>query len=576
MPKGTSTVTQTTNPWAGQQPYLRDMFGRAQTAMNMSPTVLFSAPGFESVTDYQRDRGTPPAPQVDADGNPIPIMGGGGGANPWANMNLGGGDFFNSGDFGLGNYSFPNYGTGGGGPNIGGMPSGGGAPIVVDAPTLAGVNPNQREGIALMDAYARRNLGLGADTSLVQARLMDMMNNSALTSTLGAGQGQFQDPTQMLMGANQGFTDLDFLQGANALGTDITTIAGGRPGYDDYGAGSQISQLAQLAPDYTAGFGQSVQGATAPITRQLMEEAIPALLSEQALTGGTSSRHAISGENVMQDYSNAIGDAVARQALQLEGLKGQTFGQLAGIGGSDVADLRNLLGADYRTLVGEGGSAFRQRQDLTTGYETAGQQQQSQERMQQYQLQVQQQMAQQQIAAQAYEQAMQRALTGQEHGLTRDELALRNRALAMQAGGMIPGMEGQGWELGQQGIASLMGIGDTERAWTQEEVQDALNRFQMNLQAPWTGIDNYSSVIQGLGGGYGTQETVGPSGAPSTFTTGLQGAIGGAGLGYLGASTFGPLAAGGTAAGATGLTALGVAAPWLLGGAALGGLLGII
>lgn len=42
MAKGDQKVTQNTAPWPGQTPYLSDIFGRAQTAANQTPTTPYS------------------------------------------------------------------------------------------------------------------------------------------------------------------------------------------------------------------------------------------------------------------------------------------------------------------------------------------------------------------------------------------------------------------------------------------------------------------------------------------------------------------------------------------------------
>src|SRR5690606_34682209 len=100
----------------------------------------------------------------------------------------------------------------------------------------------------------------------------------------------------------------------------------------------------------------------------------------------------------------------------------------------------------------------------------------------------------------------------------------------------------------------LAGIGRENQMNSQAQLDEALRLWQMNQSAPWVGLDNYANVVQG-GPAFSSQTQSG--GAPGWATGGL----GGAALGALAGNVMG---------GATGWSL----APWALGGAGVGGLLG--
>lgn len=93
-------------------------------------------------------------------------------------------------------------------------------------------------------------------------------------------------------------------------------------------------------------------------------------------------------------------------------------------------------------------------------------------------------------------------------------------------------------------IQQLMNVGGMTEDQTQRLMDDAFTRFNFQQQAPWDALSNYSNVVYGLPGGYGTTRNTAGSG--SRLAGGAGGAMAGAGLGQaLGASALGPWAIGG-------------------------------
>jgi hypothetical protein len=79
----------------------------------------------------------------------------------------------------------------------------------------------------------------------------------------------------------------------------------------------------------------------------------------------------------------------------------------------------------------------------------------------------------------------------------------------------------------QQLAPSLLGqVGDTQRALEQEGVSEQLQRFQMAQQAPFAGLFELASILQGGNLGTVGSQTVG--GGPSSTALGITGALGGA------------------------------------------------
>lgn len=117
----------------------------------------------------------------------------------------------------------------------------------------------------------------------------------------------------------------------------------------------------------------------------------------------------------------------------------------------------------------------------------------------------------------------------------------------------------QGMQLEQMPGQLMESVGYSRRAMDDAMLKQAWDLWQANQNVPWTGLDKYSAIIQG---GYpGGQSSV-TSPSAGTGTRVFQGALGGAGLGALGANAIGGL---------TGTDLI----PYALAGLGVGGLGGI-
>ena len=136
--------------------------------------------------------------------------------------------------------------------------------------------------------------------------------------------------------------------------------------------------------------------------------------------------------------------------------------------------------------------------------------------------------------------------------------ATRRRRVSarLRAGALAPSL----YNMDYNDINAMLGVGGMIEDQGRAILGDEIDRFNYNQNLPYMNLNQYANVIQGMPGGYGTTTTSAPRGGA------LQGAMGGA---MLGAGLPGML-------GPAGLGMMAAAPPmwpFLLGGAALGGLL---
>jgi hypothetical protein len=81
------------------------------------------------------------------------------------------------------------------------------------------------------------------------------------------------------------------------------------------------------------------------------------------------------------------------------------------------------------------------------------------------------------------------------------------------------------------GAQALLGLGSMEEGQAQQQIQDQINRWNFNQQAPWSTLGQYSGIIGGLGNLGGSTTSTMP-----TTSNPLMGAVGGASAG----SALGP------------------------------------
>lgn len=112
-------------------------------------------------------------------------------------------------------------------------------------------------------------------------------------------------------------------------------------------------------------------------------------------------------------------------------------------------------------------------------------------------------------------------------------------ALALQEGGTNAGLSG----------ANLLGqAGSQEQAWQQAALDANLQKYQINQAAPWSGINELSSILNAGGYNQQTQTTTQKTGAMENIMKGVAGAAGLAGTlmtGGAGAGLMGLLGGGG-------------------------------
>ncbi len=147
------------------------------------------------------------------------------------------------------------------------------------------------------------------------------------------------------------------------------------------------------------------------------------------------------------------------------------------------------------------------------------------------------------IYAPAYESAMNRDVQRRELGAT-----IGGRAAAMAP--QLQGME-------QRNIQNMLTAGQITQGQAQSMIDANRQQFQEQQMAPWQGLGQYASIIQGMPGGYGTTT------APGGSSGGLFGALGGASAGAGLAQALGPAGA------------VGMANPYMAPLAIGGGLMGL-
>lgn len=108
----------------------------------------------------------------------------------------------------------------------------------------------------------------------------------------------------------------------------------------------------------------------------------------------------------------------------------------------------------------------------------------------------------------------------------------QERQRQMQA----PAMAQAGTSLSLMPSDIMSAAGAEQRGWSQEGINEEMNKYQQALAAPWQAVNPYAALLQGLPFGQsGTQATTGQPGIwtnqPSTGASMLSGAMGGASMG---------------------------------------------
>ena len=127
-----------------------------------------------------------------------------------------------------------------------------------------------------------------------------------------------------------------------------------------------------------------------------------------------------------------------------------------------------------------------------------------------------------------------------------------------------PGLEAAGYQMSLAPGQTMLQAGNQQQQFEQQPIDAALARYNLDVAAPYAGLDRYSSILGGGGGAgaaagsrTGTETT-----APNTYGNTLSGGVGGAALGGLagyylsGASNPLDFLSSGTGIGSIGLGAL--------------------
>lgn len=309
---GTSTNTvQNADPWTGVQPYLLDLFGRAQRANRGTPRGFFQmGPGYEStMIGAQKGYSTKPA------------------GSDTKTINLGQ----------FGSATVPAGATGAsGGDQWEELPT-------ITADTYAGPTKEQKDIQNAIWNHAWNQYGqLGQPTQQAVGALTGLLNQAP------AGQGMFDVSSLPQL-------NLDKSPSYSALA----------PNYSQFTTGSELTKLLPLKPDYSQQFQSTVEGVTKPLTYNFVNNVMPALQSAQALTGGSSSRHRLQGLDALKTYSDSIGEAVARKGLDLSGLDASNFSALTGAAASEAAGQRGVRSSDYGVTASQMGQDYRANSQIT-------------------------------------------------------------------------------------------------------------------------------------------------------------------------------------------------------------------
>lgn len=96
---------------------------------------------------------------------------------------------------------------------------------------------------------------------------------------------------------------------------------------------------------------------------------------------------------------------------------------------------------------------------------------------------------------------------------------------------LAPQLVGQGVGMQTQGLGLQASAGDQHQGWQQDKLNEALQKYQMSVEAPWQGIKNYSAIIGGAIPGSTVGSNISTLPRQSTISGLAGGAMGGAAMG---------------------------------------------
>lgn len=330
------------------------------------------------------------------------------------------------------------------------------------------------------------------------------MSAAPQTQTLGPQRAQQFDNTALDRSGNLG--------GVNAVSQGVQQLAGDSPNV----------QGGNLEAAINAGID--------PIQRRLQEDILPQFRSQLVGNGAfDNSRAGFTGDRIVEENFLRPANEVAQGLIyqdysQRLGNEQANYQQRTDIGASAAENFANRQLQDQSDLRG---------QELTQGL------QRNQFNLQDWQQR--QQLAANDISAVNNYGNQQFSLENQ---IMQQDLAQQRAQYPqllqqeLQTALAMPQLGASAYQLGMQPGQTVSAIGAEQQGWNQGFLNEALQQFQLQNQIPFTNLDSYSNIIQGQP--FINQSTTQTSPGPSQGGQAVQGALGGAGLGF---SLGGPLGA---------------------------------
>lgn len=482
---GSQTSTQKSEPWSGQQPYLKDLFRSAQGLYNQGPqefypgsTVAPFAPQQQQAMDMMTNRALSGSPQEQAFGSYLQSQLGQQNLDPSMMVNP----------------AMQAAGGVGAGQNLM-MQAGSGNPYMGSAANaLSGMTGYGGLGESRAYAGDPRMGALPASEQYVNQMLQSSGGNFGdYADQIGGRLGGVSDAArQSLAQTSQGgylgsnpYLDQMFDTAAGRAGEAFNEqtmpgIAAMFGGAGRTGGGIQQETVQNAARQ----FGRDLQGMAADIYSPAYESERDRMTQAASQLGGldvSEGQLGLGGMNLAGDLYG--GDQQRR--LGAANLGGDLFGQYnqADLGranlGSDLYLGGRQLGQQAATNLGNLGSQFGQLQ-LGAGQGLGN--------------------------------------LGMQGVNAMGDLYGNIAQNQFRAGSLVPSYSG----LEYGNMDRLMGVGNQIQGQAQDLIGGNMQRWGFNQQAPWDALNNYASVIHGLPGGYGTQTSTQPTGSK------LGGAVGGA------------------------------------------------
>jgi hypothetical protein len=526
----TQVVQQDSKPWEGQQPYLFDLWNKAQDASNKTNRNMFQGDLFAGPTGAQQE----------------------------ANR-------------GLVDLS----------KRLQGQQNPGQLAQNVISQQATGANA-QRQG-------SRINLGGPLQQQAFQPTAAPAQTQVQGTEIQNRPQASYQNFAAQSAGPAQ---DVAFQQQALAPTGQYGSAAD---------TGAAIEQVAGQNPNaQPSGLQAAIEAALAPITREWTEQTNPLMQHMNAMSGTSGNSRAafetarafenavarpgteIASQLVYQDELARAGrenenyqlmaqlgaraqeSSADRRAQDLAQLRAQGLSQtqsLNQLGLQDVAQQRDLQQQDQARTDQQNLDFIQSMNQLAQGDAAQQRALQEQEAGRLDQLNLQQALSGNQIESQNWRDMMsllQRDLTGQQErglqdvsnirnlaaqiGMQENQLDLQDvmnqRGLGQSAAQSLPQIFSQNMTNDMVPLQMMGQAGAQQQGWNQGFLDEARQLYELQVQAPWQGLGQYSNIVQNSPFVSSTQTNTTPS--QSTLGGALQGGLG-AGMGALALGASGPV-----------------------------------